>query len=192
PQGIPEFLATLNQGRRDLSHRRQARRATKGQASWTERLFGGLLEDDCHCLHRIHEGTECTRTAGARRSEILVLCTLAYRRAPSKLKRSRYTPSMPDDVLGNRLLAVLAPEERDRLLRGAKSEPFDAHQVLYTSGREISHVYFPVSGVVSLVIKMRDAKDVEATTIGNEGLVGIPVILGVGSTTMEALGQIRG
>ena len=137
-------------------------------------------------------GTECTRTAGARRSEILVLCTLAYRRAPSKLKRSRYTPSMPDDVLGNRLLAVLAPEERDRLLRGVKSEPFDAHQVLYTSGREISHVYFPVSGVVSLVIKMRDASDVEATTIGNEGVVGIPVILGVGSTTMEALGQIPG
>ena len=56
PQGIPEFLAALNQGRRDLSHRCQARRATKGQASWTERLSGGLLEDDCHCLHRIHEG----------------------------------------------------------------------------------------------------------------------------------------
>src|SRR5207237_8138814 len=50
PQGIPEFLAALNQGRRDLSHRRQARRATKGQASWTERLFGGPLEDDCHLL----------------------------------------------------------------------------------------------------------------------------------------------
>ena len=76
PQGIPEFLAALNQGRRDLSHRCQARRATKGQASWTERLSGGLLEDDCHCLRRIHEsmvvgcriapaGTECTRTAGA-------------------------------------------------------------------------------------------------------------------------------
>jgi CRP-like cAMP-binding protein len=99
---------------------------------------------------------------------------------------------MPDDVPGNRLLAVLAPEERDRLLRSAKFEPFDAHQVLYTGGREISHVYFPVTGVVSLVIKMRDADDVEAATIGNEGVVGIPVILGVGSTTMEALGQIPG
>ena len=99
---------------------------------------------------------------------------------------------MSDDVLGNRLLAVLAPEERDRLLRGAKSEPVEAHQVLYTAGREISHVYFPVSGMVSLVIKMTDADDVEATTIGNEGVIGIPVILGVASTTMEALGQIPG
>ena len=128
------------------------------------------------------------------RSEILSLCTLAYIKATPVVtsKMSRYTPAMPDDVPGNRLLAVLAPEERDRLLRGAKSEPFDAHQVLYTGGREISHVYFPVTGVVSLVIKMRDADDVEAATIGNEGVVGIPVILGVGSTTMEALGQIPG
>ena len=88
---------------------------------------------------------------------------------------------MPGDVLANRLLAVLAPEERDRLLRGATSESLEAHQVLYTAGREISHVYFPVSGMISLVVKMTDADDVEATTIGNEGLIGIAVILGVAS-----------
>ena len=99
---------------------------------------------------------------------------------------------MPDDVLGNRLLAVLAPEERDRLLRGAKSEPVEAHQVLYTAGSEISHVYFPVTGMISLVVKMTDADDVEAMTIGNEGVIGIAVILGVASSTMEALCQIPG
>ena len=99
---------------------------------------------------------------------------------------------MSDDVLGNRLLAVLAPEERDRLLRGAKSEPVEAHQVLYTAGREISHVYFPVTGMISLVVKMTDADDVEAMTIGNEGVIGIAVILGVASSTMEALCQIPG
>ena len=99
---------------------------------------------------------------------------------------------MSDDVLGNRLLAVLAPEERDRLLRGAKSEPIEAHQVLYTAGGAISHVYFPVSGMISLVVKMTDADDVEAMTIGNEGVIGIAVILGVASSTMEALCQIPG
>ena len=99
---------------------------------------------------------------------------------------------MSDDVLGNRLLAVLAPEERDRLLRGAKSEPVEAHQVLYTAGSEISHVYFPVTGMISLVVKMTDADDVEAMTIGNEGVIGIAVILGVASSTMEALCQIPG
>jgi CRP-like cAMP-binding protein len=99
---------------------------------------------------------------------------------------------MPEDVLANRLLAVLGADERERLLRGTKSEPLDAHQVLYAAGREISHVYFPVSGMISLVIKMTDAPDVEVMTIGNEGVIGVPVILGVGSTPMEALCQIPG
>jgi CRP-like cAMP-binding protein len=99
---------------------------------------------------------------------------------------------MRDDVPANRLLAALGAEERERLLRSAKSESLEAHQVLYAPGREITHVYFPVAGVVSLVVKMTDADAVEATTIGNEGVVGIPVILGVSSTTMEGLCQIPG
>ena len=59
---------------------------------------------------------------------------------------------MPDDFLANHLLAVLGSEERERLLRGAKSESFEAHQVLYAPGREITHVYFPVGGMVSVVV----------------------------------------
>src|SRR5919204_3962204 len=111
---------------------------------------------------------------------------------PHVRKVALYSPAMPEDLLANRLLAVLAPDERDRVLRGAKPEPMDAHQILYPAGREITHVYFPVSGVVSLVIKMANAADVEVMTIGNEGLVGIPAILGVTSSTMEGLCQIPG
>jgi CRP-like cAMP-binding protein len=118
-----------------------------------------------------------------------MLCTLAYGHA---VQVALYSPAMPEDLLANRLLAVLGPEERDRLLRGAKSEPIDAHQVLHAADREISHVYFPVSGVVSLVVKMTNAADVEVMTIGNEGVIGIPVILGVVSTTMEGVCQIPG
>jgi CRP-like cAMP-binding protein len=99
---------------------------------------------------------------------------------------------MRDDFLANHLLAVLSSEERERLLRSAKSESFEAHQVLYASGREITHVYFPVGGMVSVVVKLTDAAAVEVVTIGNEGVVGIPVILGLTSTAMEALWQIPG
>jgi CRP-like cAMP-binding protein len=99
---------------------------------------------------------------------------------------------MRDDFLANHLLAVLGSEERERLLRSAKSEPFETHQVLYTPGREITHVYFPVDGMISLVVKMRDADDVEVATIGKEGVIGLPVILGVTSTAMEGLCQISG
>ena len=103
-----------------------------------------------------------------------------------------YFPVMSEEFLANRLLAVLTPEERARLLRGAKTEPFDAYQVLYAAGREITHVYFPLSGVISLVIKLTDDDEVEATTIGNEGFVGVPVVLGVASTTLQVVGQIPG
>jgi CRP-like cAMP-binding protein len=109
-------------------------------------------------------------------------------------KRARtplYFPVMSEEFLANRLLALLSPEERARLLRGAKAEPFDAYQVLYAAGREITHMYFPLSGVISLVVKMTDAA-VEATTIGNEGFIGVPVVLGVASTTLQVVGQIPG
>jgi CRP-like cAMP-binding protein len=115
-----------------------------------------------------------------------------YAGVPTVPPRAFILSAMPRDAEANRLLAALAPEARDRLLRDATSEPLEAHQVLYTAGRDITHVYFPVSGMISLVVKMTDADDVEATTIGNEGLLGIAVILGVASTTMEALCQIAG
>jgi CRP-like cAMP-binding protein len=103
-----------------------------------------------------------------------------------------YTRVVQNDLSANYLLAALGSEERERLLRSAKAELFEAHQVLYAPGREITDVYFPVGGMISVVVKMTDAADVEVATIGNEGLIGIPVILGVTSTPMEALCQIPG
>jgi CRP-like cAMP-binding protein len=96
------------------------------------------------------------------------------------------------DLSANHLLAALGSEERERLLRSAKAEPFDIHQVLYAPGREITDVYFPVGCMISLVVKMTGAADVEVATIGNEGMIGIPVVLGATSTTMEALCQLPG
>lgn len=49
---------------------------------------------------------------------------------------------------------------------------------LYEAYKIISHVYFPVTGVASLVNTMIDGSAAEVGTIGNEGMVGLPVILG--------------
>ena len=64
--------------------------------------------------------------------------------------------------------------------------------MLYAQGREITNVYFPVGGMISLVVKMTDAADVEVMTVGSEGVIGIPVILGVTFSSMEALCQVPG
>ena len=79
------------------------------------------------------------------------------------------------------------------------------HQyIFYEPNKPITHVYFPVSGVASLLMlgekdekNEKDEKDtegeaVEAATVGNEGMVGIPVFLGQESTPSRALMQVPG
>jgi CRP-like cAMP-binding protein len=53
-------------------------------------------------------------------------------------------------------------------------------------------VYFPKSGVLSSVIGLGDGRIVEAATIGNEGMVGIPALLGLDFTAATATSQVPG
>ncbi len=79
---------------------------------------------------------------------------------------------------GNRLLDALA---RDCPLLLEKATPVDlpVGTPIYVAGRRISHVYFPTRGVVSTLVTLRDGDRGEATTIGNEGMVGLAVWLGL-------------
>jgi CRP-like cAMP-binding protein len=72
----------------------------------------------------------------------------------------------------NHLLASLAPADSVRL--GAMLNVLELKQgtVLCEPGDEIEHVYFPHSGMISLLAVMRDGKAVETATIGCEGVVG--------------------
>jgi CRP-like cAMP-binding protein len=67
-----------------------------------------------------------------------------------------------------------------------------AHQVLYEVDTPITHVWFPISGVLSLTVTMKNEATVEVATIGNEGLVGLPLILGVDRSLSKAVGQVPG
>jgi CRP-like cAMP-binding protein len=63
--------------------------------------------------------------------------------------------------------------------------------VLFEPARPIDHVYFPVSGVISLVTPLEDGNIVEVATIGNEGIVGVPLVAG-GSLAVRAISQVGG
>jgi len=63
--------------------------------------------------------------------------------------------------------------------------------VLYEANGPIAHVYFPLSGVVSLVI-MDSGSTLEVGIIGNEGMVGTPVFLGAERSPTQAIVQIQG
>jgi CRP-like cAMP-binding protein len=92
----------------------------------------------------------------------------------------------------NRLLAALPPEERERLLPGMETVPLSVKHSLYEPDQPIEHVYFVRTGVVSLVSVMEEGALVEVATIGNEGMVGLPVFLGADTISMKAFVQIPG
>ena len=56
----------------------------------------------------------------------------------------------------------------------------------------LSHVYFPTSGMISLTVLMENGKEVEAGTVGNEGMVGLPIAHGLDFSPSKAISQISG
>ena len=95
------------------------------------------------------------------------------------------------DPRRNRLLAGLDRDEYDHVV--GLLEPYDAtlRAAVYSPGRPIEHVYFPLDCVFSLVAGVGD-DTVEVNTIGNEGMVGLPVFLGAAVSPNSAFCQVPG
>lgn len=94
-------------------------------------------------------------------------------------RRNRLLCAMPSDVL-----ARLEPhmERRDVALLELLGEP----------GVPFTHVFFPETGVISIVNKLADGSEVEVGTIGNEGMAGLNVILDSPSIPSLTLMEIPG
>ncbi|WP_339380975.1 Crp/Fnr family transcriptional regulator [Brasilonema sp. UFV-L1] len=93
----------------------------------------------------------------------------------------------------NRLLATLPTEEYERLLPHLESIFLPAKQILYNINEPIEYVYFPKNGIISLVIIMENGATVEVTTVGNEGMIGLPVFLGANRLpNQQAISQVPG
>ena len=87
------------------------------------------------------------------------------------------------DGARNRILEALPAGERDRLVRSMEVIALPIKAVLFEPGQPIDAVYFPISGVISLVTALEDGNIVEVATVGNEGIVGVPHVSG-GSLTV--------
>jgi CRP-like cAMP-binding protein len=100
------------------------------------------------------------------------------------------SPALP--ATANRLLAVLPPPEADALAAHLEPVFLPVERVLYERDAPIEHVYFPTRGVVSMVSSMETGSIVEIATVGREGMVGIPIVLGQDTTTHRAFVQVPG
>src|SRR5258705_3837472 len=92
----------------------------------------------------------------------------------------------------NRLLSLLTDSDYERLRPHLSPLVFDYKKSLYEAARPIEHVYFPIEGVASLVITTADGSSAEVGTIGNEGLVGLPICLGDRNAPSSVYVQVPG
>src|ERR1700726_1497409 len=98
---------------------------------------------------------------------------------------------MPDRRT-NRLLSLLSDEDYERLRPHLSHVVFDYKKSLYEASRPIDHVYFPIDGVASLVLTTAEGTSAEVGTIGNEGLVGLPICLGDRDAPSSVYVQVPG
>jgi CRP-like cAMP-binding protein len=91
----------------------------------------------------------------------------------------------------NLLLDALPADESERLMRALRPVFLDIKTVLFEPGQEIDSVEFPRNCVVSLVTPLHDGAIAEVATVGNEGIVGVPLVLG-GSLAVRAVCSVAG
>jgi CRP-like cAMP-binding protein len=92
----------------------------------------------------------------------------------------------------NRLLAALPAKEYQRLLPQLETVTLAFAQVIYKPGDTIRHVYFPNNSIVSLLAAENHHASLEVGMIGNEGMTGISVFMGVSKSRTLALVQGAG
>ena len=80
-------------------------------------------------------------------------------------------------AIGNRILTGLPREQFARLVPHLSTVHLERDEVLYITGDQIRYVYFPISGLMSLLATTESGSTVEIAMVGNEGIIGLPVIL---------------
>jgi CRP-like cAMP-binding protein len=92
----------------------------------------------------------------------------------------------------NELLATLPALEYERWLPDLERVTLPLGKVLYESGATLDHVYFPTTAIVSLLYVMKNGNSAEIAVVGREGMVGVALFMGGGSTPSRAVVQSAG
>ena len=92
----------------------------------------------------------------------------------------------------NRLLAALPSEVTERIFPHLELVSMPLGAVLYEPGCQLKYVYFPTTAIVSLHYVMDSGSSAEVAGVGNEGLVGIALIMGGNTTPSRATVQTAG
>lgn len=89
----------------------------------------------------------------------------------------------------NRLLAALPAKEYAHLLPNLEEIPLTYAETIYEPGEAIRYIYFPNSGMISLLTHAAEGEVLEVGVVGNEGMIGLPVFLGVETSRNQVIVQ---
>jgi CRP-like cAMP-binding protein len=92
----------------------------------------------------------------------------------------------------NLILGRLPSKDLQRLRRRMKLEQLSLGTSLYEPYAPLERIYFPEDGVASLLTRLHDGTETEVATVGREGMVGLPVFLGVESVPERTIWQVPG
>ena len=92
----------------------------------------------------------------------------------------------------NHLLAALQDGSKSRVYNKLELISMPLGMVVYESGDKVSHVYFPTNCIVSLIYEMQNGATAEIAVVGNEGMVGLALLMGGESTPSRAIVQSAG
>lgn len=98
-------------------------------------------------------------------------------------------PSHSASAVRNRLLAALAPDDLARLWPKFEVIETTLRQVIQVPGKPISAVYFPETGWASMLTMLADGNSAEVGLCGNEGMIGLLLLLGENTGSVEAVIQ---
>ncbi len=93
---------------------------------------------------------------------------------------------------GNKLLDHLPDDAFLRLQPHLQFVVFEFNHLLYEAGSQLKYAYFPTEGVVSALTVMQDGSAIELATIGKEGMVGLPLLMGIDNAIFKTITQFAG
>ena len=94
-------------------------------------------------------------------------------------------------AIGNKILSTLPKEEFERIQPHLKTCFFKLGQIIYNEGDSINNVYFPKYGMISLLSMTQDGHTVEIGYTSEEGMLGLPIILGRNEMPYQAMAQSK-
>src|SRR5579884_1456135 len=113
-----------------------------------------------------------------------------FKSQPTRLESFVSEPS--GSKAQNRLLATLSGHDRQRLLAGCQQVQLLFADVLYEPGERIRHVFFPTDSFISLITSVDGNAKLEVGLVGDEGMLGISLMLDVDTSPIHAVVQGAG